>query len=153
MKTTAIVRRATVSDVAAMIDLLQALFSLETDFAFDRTRQRRGLELLLQAKDSCVLVAEKERQVVGMCTAQLLVSTAEGGLKAIIEDVSVSEEWRGQEIGTKLLAGIEQWAIRQGVKRLDLLADRHNIPALSFYRKVGWGQTELVGLQKKLYNK
>lgn len=149
MKTVVLVRRAAVSDVAAMIDLLQALFSLETDFAFDSKKQRLGLELLLQAMDSCVLVAEKERQVVGMCTAQLLVSTAEGGLKAIIEDVAVSEKYRGQGIGTKLLAGIEQWAISRGVKRLDLLADRQNTLALSFYRQLGWQQTELVALHKK----
>ena len=145
-----VVRQATVGDLNAMLELLHVLFAIETDFVFDSNKQQEGLTRLLQSSGICVLVAEQERQVVGMCTAQLLVSTAEGGLKAIIEDVAVGKEWRRQGIGAKLLAAIEQWALKQGAKRLDLLADKSNTPALGFYRQLGWGQTELVALQKKL---
>lgn len=150
MKAAVVVRQASCKDVDAMLELLQALFAIETDFVFDGKKQRLGIDLLLQTQDACVLVAEQAQCVVGMCTAQLLVSTAAGGLKAIIEDVAVAEACRGQGIGTKLLIAIEQWAARRGVKRLDLLADRRNNPALGFYRQLGWRQTELVGLQKKL---
>lgn len=150
MKATVTVRQASLGDLDTMVELLQALFAIETDFVFDGDKQRSGLLCLLQTENACVLVAECEAQVVGMCTAQLLVSTAEGGLKAIIEDVAVVKECRGQGIGTKLLAVIGQWAFRQGVKRLDLLADKRNAPALNFYRQLGWTQTELVALQKKL---
>jgi ribosomal protein S18 acetylase RimI-like enzyme len=150
VKAAVVVRQASCKDVDAMLELLQALFAIETDFVFDSKKQRLGIDLLLQTQDACVLVAEQAQRVVGMCTAQLLVSTAAGGLKAIIEDVAVAEACRGQGIGTKLLITIEQWAARRGVKRLDLLADRRNNPALGFYRQLGWQQTELVGLQKKL---
>lgn len=149
MSAAVIVRQAAVADLEAMVALLRVLFAIETDFVFDDSKQRAGLTRLLQTQAACVLVAEHEEQVVGMCTAQLLVSTAEGGLKAIIEDVAVAEEWRKQGIGAKLLAAIEQWALSQGAKRLDLLADKRNAQALSFYRQLGWGQTELVALQKK----
>lgn len=149
MKEVVVVRQASLKDMDAMIELLRALFAIETDFRFDSDKQRAGLTALLQTPAACALVAEREQQVVGMCTAQLLVSTAEGGLKALIEDVAVIDGCRRQGIGTKLLAAIEQWAVKQGAKRLDLLADKRNAPALGFYQQLGWLQTELVGLQKR----
>ncbi|MDF2570851.1 MAG: GCN5-related N-acetyltransferase, partial [Sporomusa sp.] len=43
-----------------------------------------------------------------------------------------------------------RWAVGQGAKRLDLLADQRNQAALDFYQRVGWFQTDLVCVQKKL---
>jgi GNAT superfamily N-acetyltransferase len=96
------------------------------------------------------LVAELEQKTIGMCTAQLLVSTAEGGLKAIVEDMVIAEGYRGRGLGRKLLTAVEQWALHQGAKRLDLVADRHNTPALQFYERMHWSGTDLIALQKKL---
>jgi ribosomal protein S18 acetylase RimI-like enzyme len=151
MTSEVVIRKAVSTDMDAMIELLRLLFAIETDFVFDGERQRLGLASLLQMKNTaCILVAERSRQVVGMCTAQLLVSTAEGGIKAIIEDVAVSEGCRGQGIGTQLLTAMEEWAVKHKAKRLDLLADRRNKLALDFYQQLGWQKTELVCLQKKL---
>lgn len=151
MTSEVLIRKAVCTDIDAMIELLRLLFAIETDFAFDGDRQRLGLTLLLQAENTgCVLVAECERHVVGMCTAQLLVSTAEGGIKALIEDVVVAENCRRQGVGTQLLLAIEQWAASQGAKRVDLLADRCNNRALAFYQRLGWLETKLVCMQKRL---
>lgn len=97
----------------------------------------------------CVMVAEVAGQVVGMCTAQLLISTAEGGLAALIEDMVVEQAYRKQGIGRALLLSIEQWAFKRGVKRLELLADMENAPALDFYQKMNWKRTQLICLHKK----
>ncbi|MEN6414143.1 MAG: GNAT family N-acetyltransferase [Veillonellales bacterium] len=150
MNSKLIVRQALPADIDSLVELLQLLFAIETDFSVDRERQRCGLEMMLQAeKFRCVLAAEINRKVVGMCSAQLLVSTAEGGFKAMIEDVVVAEEYRGRGIGAQLLKSIAQWAAKQGATRLDLLADRGNGPALAFYKKLNWTFTELICLQKK----
>ncbi|HWR44678.1 GNAT family N-acetyltransferase [Sporomusa sp.] len=145
------IRHAEMTDIESMLELLKALFAIETDFAVDSSKQRCGLELMLQEDPNrCVLVAEADQTVIGMCTAQLLISTAEGGLKAIIEDVVVKDAYRSRGIGIRLLKAVSQWAGSQGAKRLDLLADQHNRPAVNFYQKLGWSQTELVCLQKRL---
>jgi len=150
MTSEVVIRKAVSTDMDAMIELLRLLFAIETDFVFDNDRQRAGLTFLLKPDDACcVLVAECAGQVVGMCTAQLLMSTAEGGIKAVIEDVVVSEGCRRQGMGAKLLTAIKQWAVDKGARRLDLLADRRNQPALSFYQQLGWFETELMCLQKK----
>ncbi len=150
MKTEYIIRKAVPGDIESLIGLLKILFEIETDFKFDESKQRRGLQLMLEAPDQrCVIVAETGNQIIGMCSAQLLVSTAEGGLVALIEDMVVTETYRGQGIGKHLLLFMENWSVKQGAKRLELLADRVNTPALLFYEKTNWRCTRLICLHKK----
>lgn len=132
-----------------MVELLRSLFAIEADFAFDVDKQTRGLVMLLErGRDARVLVAEQGGQVVGMCTLQCLVSTAEGGETGLVEDMVVAEAWRGRGIGRSLLISMEQWARERGLTRLQLLADRHNRPALGFYEALDWSQTRLLALRK-----
>jgi len=141
------IRTAEPADIDRLVFLLATLFAIEEDFVFDEQRQRRGLALMLENERGRVLIAEAEGQVVGMCTGQLLVSTAEGGLSLLVEDVVVDEQWRGCGIGRLLMAAISDWARTKKVSRLQLLADRNNIPALDFYRSLGWHTTELICLR------
>ena len=89
-----------------------------------------------------------ERRVLGMCTVQTLISTAEGGRVGLLEDLVVAADFRRQGIGAKLLAEAVKWAECQGLKRLQLLADKNNEAALSFYENQGWKSTQLVCLRK-----
>ncbi len=95
-----------------------------------------------------VLVAERAGRVVGMVTAQLVVSTAEGAPSALVEDMVVDAPWRGLGAGRALLEAIEAWALERGATRLQLLADRENAPALAFYGRMGWAGTRLVCLRR-----
>jgi len=131
-----------------MIKLLKILFSIETDFTFNEGTQQRGLELMLEdGTNRCIMVAELNQQIVGMCSAQILISTAEGGIVALVEDLVVEDACRGKGIGKKLLLAIEGWASERGVRRLQLLADRNNAPGLEFYKKMNWKRTEMIGLR------
>jgi len=140
-------RSAEPADLDSLVSLLAALFVIEEDFVFDEPKQRRGLSLMLENEHGCVLVAEAEGRVIGMCSGQLLVSTAEGGLSLLVEDVVVDERWRGRGVGRLLMAAISDWAKAHKVSRLQLLADRNNVPALDFYRSLGWQTTELICLR------
>ncbi len=144
------IRAAEPADLDSLVSLLAALFSIEEDFVFDEPRQRRGLTLMLENERGCVLVAEAEGRVVGMCSGQLLISTAEGGLSLLVEDVVVQEQWRGRGVGRLLIEAISGWAKANKVSRLQLLADRNNIPARGFYRRLGWHTTELICLRASL---
>jgi ribosomal protein S18 acetylase RimI-like enzyme len=89
-----------------------------------------------------------DNKVLGMCTVQTLISTAEGGPVGLLEDLIVATDFRNQGIGAKLLAEAVNWAECQGLKRLQLLADKNNLPALNFYQKQGWNSTQLACLRK-----
>ena len=145
-----IIRPARQGDIDSLTGLLKILFSIEEDFIFDETRQRRGLQMMLDNYRACVLVAEADGQVIGMCSGQLTVSTAEGGPALLVEDVVVLPDWHGRGIGRRLMESLGKWAGENGVSRLQLLADRNNGPALDFYTKLGWQTTELICLRKRL---
>ncbi|WP_417911268.1 GNAT family N-acetyltransferase [Candidatus Electronema sp. PJ] len=146
-----VIRRAKSADIPALVGLLGLLFSIEQDFVADSAKQQQGLELLLaEHHHAAVLVAEKGERVIGFCTGQLLISTAEGGPAAVIEDVMVLPEWQRQGIGKQLLNAIGEWAASCGASRLHLLADRTNAAALAFYQRVGWQTTQLICLRKFL---
>jgi GNAT superfamily N-acetyltransferase len=144
-----VVRAAEVRDIKAMIALLRDLFAIEADFGFDAALQRRGLKLLLASPTAQVFVAEINRMVIGMCTAQWVISTAEGGRSGWVEDVVVAPPFRGRGVGEKLLGAVEEWAAVEGITRLQLLADRGNQAAHEFYRKRGWTETRMVAFRKK----
>jgi len=143
-------RTAKPSDIPQLVELLKELFTIEADFDFDEDKQARGLNLLLKSEKDCILVAEllSDNRVLGMCTVQTLISTAEGGAVGLLEDLIVAADFRHQGIGAKLLAEAVNWANCQGLKRLQLLADKNNLPALNFYQKQGWNSTQLVCLRK-----
>jgi ribosomal protein S18 acetylase RimI-like enzyme len=145
------IRNAQRSDMDAMVDLLEVLFSIEDDFSVDKARQRRGLKLMLDGclKHRCIKVAEVNGKVIGMCTAQTLISTAEGGIVALVEDVVVDLQFRDRGIGRKLMESIEDWSRSRGATRMQLLADRTNFSALDFYDKIGWLPTQLICLRRK----
>ncbi|WP_291295051.1 N-acetyltransferase [Elioraea sp.] len=144
------IRVATIADVPAMAALLGELFAIEADFAIAPEVQARGLGLLLERADAVVLVAVAEGAVAGMCTVQLSISTARGGLSAGIEDVVVTARCRGRGIGGTLIAAAESWAQGKGALRIALLADETNAPALDFYDHLGFTRTRLVWLAKPL---
>lgn len=144
-----VLRDARETDVDAMVELLQQLFAIEADFSPQPEKQRRGLTLMLARPEHAkLLVAEIAGRVAGMLTAQVLVSTGEGERVALLEDMVVDAAHRGHGIGGALLGAMEAWATESGFPRLQLLADRENAPALEFYRRHRWSQTQLVAWRK-----
>lgn len=146
------IREAREHDLDDLVELLGLLFSLESDFAPDPEKQRQGLALMLGKGPRVVLVAissdDGAGRVLGMATAQLVISTAEGGPALLVEDVVVRPEARGRGVGRALIARIEAWGRRLGSTRLQLLADRHNTGSHGFYAACGFSPTNLVCLRR-----
>ncbi len=142
------IRAAKHSDIDMLVNLLRELFEIEEDFVFNDEKQRSGLNLMVNSGKDRIFVAEYRNEVIGMCSVQLLISTAEGGFVGLLEDMVVKKAHKGKGVGRKLIAKVEQWSVEQGLTRLQLLGDRNNAPALAFYEKCGWSETKLIGLRK-----
>jgi ribosomal protein S18 acetylase RimI-like enzyme len=143
------IRRATYNDIPAMANLLRELFSIEDDFTIDLEKHSLGLKLLLDTHGAIVLVAQEEESVIGMATIQKLVSTAMGEYVGLIEDVVVSESYRGRGIGKRLLEALIAESEKAGLKRLALGADHRNHNAIAFYQKYGF-TTSHMGLMYRI---
>ena len=140
------------ADIPQLVTLLEELFILEADFQVDQEKQVTGLALLIASQNDAVFVAEVNNAVIGMCSVQTLISTAEGGTVGIVEDLIVSCAYRKQGVASSLLAEVFNWSESQGLKRLQLLADQNNSFALDFYKKQGWRYTQLICLRAAEYN-
>ena len=144
-----IIRKARPSHIPDLVELLRELFSIEADFDFNAKLQEKGLTMMILSPEaSCVMVAEVNRKVVGMCTGQLVVSTAKGGFSGLIEDMVIRREYREKGLGSLLLKAVEKWCIDNKASRIQLLADKNNTKALKFYEKCGWKYTQLICLRK-----
>lgn len=147
---TIMIRKAGSEDIDAMISLLQALFTIEQDFLADADHQRRGLLLLLSHPgQAAVFVAQVNGEVVGMVSAQVVVSTAVGAYSVLLEDMFVKTEHRRMGIGSKLLEQVVDWGVEKGAMRVQLVADETNTRALKFYRQAGL----ITGRMTALYGK
>lgn len=144
------IRQAEMNDLPALTRLLYELFSIEADFTFEEQKQRNGLKQMLTAPDQrTILVAEQADKIIGMVSAQIVISTAQGGPSALIEDMVIDSSHRGKGIGKQLLQKIEAWSRSKHCTRLQLLADKNNSSALAFYDSLGWQTTDLICRRKK----
>jgi GNAT superfamily N-acetyltransferase len=150
-------RPASYDDIPTLCNLLEELFTLESDFQPERTKQAQALQLLIDKtnadpeRPSCMVwVAEQAGRVFGMCSLQVLISTAEGGQVGLVEDVIIDRKARNQGIGRQMLHSLEAWARERGLSRLQLLADSHNTGAIAFYEKWGWSRMQMAALRKTL---
>lgn len=145
------IRAATLDDLPQLAGLLSVLFAQEAEFAPDADRQVRALEQLLKAPASAsVLCASRGRKLVGMVSLQYVVSTAEGGRVAWLEDMVVSAAERGRGLGERLLRAATDEARRAQCSRITLLTDASNEGAQRFYSRAGFSRSPMVPLRVKL---
>ena len=146
------IEHADACDIDALVELLNVLFSIEQDFTPNESAQRSGLQLILASPNQGQIFVARHRDagIVGMVSAQLVISTAMGAPSAWIEDMVVREPYRGQGVGKALLNKAEEWAMANGARRIQLLADADNAPALEFYQHLAWQPTRLLAWKKAI---
>lgn len=139
------------ADLDAMAGLLGELFTLESDFTPDRAKQLAALRWILDhPAHGRLFVLRDDGRVVGMASALISVSTAEGGPVLILEDVILAAGHRGDGHGQQLIEHVLGWAADAGMRRVTLLADKDNAAALAFYAKLGFEESALVVRRRKL---
>ncbi|HEY0562620.1 MAG TPA: GNAT family N-acetyltransferase [Methylophilus sp.] len=133
------------SDIPAMVKLLAQLFAIEQDFSAHAGQQAQGLAMLLQnTQTACIQIARNGAgEVMGMVSAQLVISTAQGSASAWIEDMVIDTQYRRRGIGKHLLQNALTWAKANGATRAQLLVDIDNTQALGYYAHHGWASTQL----------
>ena len=56
---------------------------------------------------------------------------------AVLWDIRVHPDWRGQGIGRSIFLHAAEWARKQGCKQLKIETQNVNVPACKFYAKMG----------------
>lgn len=79
-------------------------------------------------------VVEVDGQIAGMALWFLNYSTWRGQHGIYLEDLYVRPQFRGQGLGSRLLAALAEICVERGYPRLDWMVLNWNGPALDFYR-------------------
>ena len=133
------------ADIADFINLLFILFGLEKDFNADFTKLQKGLKLLLKNNTTATIQVARNAsgKAIGMVTAQLVISTAQGATSAWIEDMVIDAAYRKHGVGKQLLQNALAWAKATGATRAQLLVDTANSEAFGYYQHLHWESTQL----------
>lgn len=145
------IRKGENRDIGILVTFLRYLFAIEKDFTIDADRHRTGLHLLLaEPHASTIFVAEADGVVVGMVTAQIVISTSIGGYSILLEDMYVASGFRRKGVGSKLLEQVLVWGSEHDARRVQLVADTANTGAFRFYRQAGLLESHMTALYGKL---
>ncbi|QLQ32332.1 MAG: GNAT family N-acetyltransferase [Candidatus Thiothrix singaporensis] len=142
---------ATQADIPALCGLLDLLFTQEAEFQPDRDAQQRGLAAIIgNPAVGHILVARQDHAVVGMANLLYTVSTALGGKVALLEDMVMAPQVRGQGMGQQLLGAAIRHAQEQGCLRITLLTDTGNHVAQAFYKSMGFAASGMLPMRLML---
>jgi ribosomal protein S18 acetylase RimI-like enzyme len=139
---------ATLSDIPQLCELLELLFSEETEFQPNRAVQTAGLRQIIMSPDrGQILVLRNGTSVVGMVNLLFTISTALGGRVAILEDMVVHPSHQGCGLGSILLQAAINFARSTKCRRITLLTDCTNESAQRFYRRHGFSLSPMIPLR------
>lgn len=131
-----VLRRMTADDIDAVLEIETSSFSVPW------SRQSFTDEMLNDK--ACYIVADVDGIIAGYLGMWFVFDEAD------IMNVAVLPKWRGQGIGSKIVARAVEEALTYGCKALTLEVRSSNQAALSLYTKMGFVRS---GLRKNYYTK
>lgn len=142
---------ASLKDIPELCELLDSLFAQEAEFSPDRVAQEKGLASVINGSEmGDIIVARNNGEIIGMVNLLYTVSTALGERVALLEDMVVSPNGRGQGVGSKLIKYAVGFAKEKGCKRITLLTDDGNKGAHRFYERNGFSPSSMVAFRMYL---
>ena len=153
------IRQATIFDSASILNLIQELADYEKEpesvklNISDIERHGFGENPLFRC-----LVAEFKNKVIGMALYYPRYSTWKGPTFHL-EDLIVTESYKGQGFGTKLYSEFIEIAYELGVERIEWNVLDWNTPAIEFYEKSGasviheWSTVQMHKAEMEAYLK
>lgn len=144
------IRPAEPRDLDRLLELYRLLEGPYPDAREDNGDAGDRFTRVLLDPDQTTLVAEEYGEVVGTLVLVLVPNLAHGGAPyALVENVVVDEECRGEGVGAALLREATERARRAGAYKLSLSCNAQRTEAHGFYRALGLKETH-VGFEVTL---
>jgi GNAT superfamily N-acetyltransferase len=152
-----LIREANKKDLDEILSLNLDLFKKEFK-EFDKSlnvkwpKSKEGKNYFakrIASKDSFVAVATYDEEVIGYICCSFNRSPIQFIRKAELENMMISEEFRGKKIGSKLAKEFFNWCKTNNIKNIIVTASAKNLSGIRFYKKLGFNDYDLT-LEKKL---
>ena len=103
----------------------------------------------LEEKNSTCFVAEENGTLIGYASVRVKPFEYRKSKYIEIGDIGVSPEFRGKNIGTRLIDACVKWGKEQGASRIFVTSYFKNERAIKFYKKSGFAEID-VSLEKDI---
>ena len=130
-----VLRRMTISDVAAVHRLEEAIFSMpwsEKDFVYEMTEN----------KVARYLVIEEAGEIIAFAGAHIILDQAH------VTNIAVRQDCRGRGLGRMITRALMQYASNLGAEYLTLEVRQSNATAQNLYKSLGFVK---VNVRKRYY--
>ncbi|GIH13717.1 GNAT family N-acetyltransferase [Rugosimonospora africana] len=140
------IRLASVEDLPAVVALSAGLFAEDgglrdeyLDVDWPNREGRRYYGAVITTQHAACWVAVLDGRTVGYLVARVNGPYPTRPIKVgELENVFVEPDYRGQGVGTGLVAAFARWAADSGAQRLAVTAYAANERAIAFYRRHGF---------------
>jgi GNAT superfamily N-acetyltransferase len=133
------IRSARPGEEESLVPLYEWLFAPpgSRPAAWDERRAAVALRAAIDSHDACVLVADDDGDLVGICTGYQDLHSVRFGYRAWVEDLAVHPERRSEGVGAALLDAARAWGRERGATHLELDSAEVRADAHRFYEREG----------------
>ena len=146
------IRQIQIGDAENLLNLMNKVEAETTFLLYEKDernrtieQQRKNIQEQLE-KGSLTFVLEGNKQLVGYVFGNIF--TANRKKHCMNLAIAILQEYTGKGYGTKLMNTIEEYAINNGITRLELEVAKTNKVAISLYQKIGF---EVEGIKRNAF--
>jgi ribosomal protein S18 acetylase RimI-like enzyme len=136
------IRELEIDDLPAVFHLGEKLFTARDVPNLYRTWDEDELIDLFQGDPEFCLVAEMDEQIVGFALGATVIKSRSAWKYGHLSWFAVEPEWQRRGIATRLFNNIRDAMVDSGVRILIVDTQADNLPALRFFRNLGFGNPE-----------
>ena len=125
-------------------DAVVALWSAAPGVHVGPSDTREALALKLTRDPDLFLVAERDKQIVGVVLGGF------DGRRGFVYHLAVDPAFHRQKVASRLMDELERRLADKGCKKSYLLVVPENDSALAFYQQRGWSAENLTFMSKRL---
>ena len=146
------IRKIKIGDAENLLNLLKKLDSETTFLLYEKGERKRTIEQQRKdiqeqlSKGVLTFVLEDNKKLVGYVFGNIF--TANRKKHCMNLAIAILQEYTGKGYGTKLMSTIEEYAINNGITRLELEVSKKNKIAISLYQKIGF---EVEGVKRNAF--
>jgi ribosomal protein S18 acetylase RimI-like enzyme len=140
-----IIRDATETDLQAIGNLLSELIDrIEDQENIDLDNALINLKSLLHERNSYTIAAESDNEIIGFINFTTRQSVLHSGPSGLIDELVVSEKYRTEGVGKKLVESAVNMCRSLGCVELEVSTETQNQTAQNFYEHLGFKERGLI---------
>jgi ribosomal protein S18 acetylase RimI-like enzyme len=137
-----VIRQMEIDDIATVFHLGEQLFTAREVPNLYRTWDEYELITLFQADAEFCLVAEIDDKIIGFASGTTITKARSAWKYGYLVWLGVDSECQGLGVAEKLFHHFRDLMLEEGVRMLLVDSEADNLPALHFFRKMGFGSPQ-----------